>query len=97
MFSSTVSPRSSRDNWKVRIRPVFARWSGRIPRRLLPFRLMPPESGSNTPASTLNNVDLPAPFGPMMPVTVPRSISSVQRESAWKPPNDFMTSVAASI
>jgi hypothetical protein len=81
-FSSTVRPRSSREIWNVRTRPVFARWSGRMPRRLRPFSATAPESGSSNPPSTLNSVDFPAPFGPMMPVTVPRSISSVQRASA---------------
>jgi hypothetical protein len=33
-----------------------------------------PEVGGNSPATTLNSVDLPAPLGPIRPVIEPVSI-----------------------
>ena len=42
-----------------------------------PSRVMVPESGRSSPAIIRMRVDLPAPFGPAMPITSPgrRSIS----------------------
>src|SRR6266542_5303421 len=41
---------------------------------------------------TLNSVVLPAPLGPMRPVTYPTSTSSETSESAWMPPKRTETS-----
>src|SRR5690349_13721327 len=97
MFSSTVSSPSSREIWKVRTRPMLARSSARRPRMLRPSKTTSPDSGTSSPPSTLKSVDLPAPFGPMMPVMLWRAISSEQPESASKPPNDLTRAFAVSI
>jgi hypothetical protein len=82
MFSSTVRPPSSREIWNVRTSPARARRSGRKPRMLAPSNRTSPASGSIAPASTLKSVDLPAPFGPMMPVMLPAAIVSEHPASA---------------
>src|SRR5207253_4040919 len=96
MFSSTVSSPSSREIWKVRTRPIRARSSARRPRMLRPSKITSPDCGASSPPSTLKSVDLPAPFGPMMPVMLCRAISSEQPESASKPPNDLLSALAVS-
>jgi hypothetical protein len=58
-----------------------------------------PLSGVMLPATRLNSVDLPAPFGPMSPVIEPRSTRSEQLLTARKPPKrllTFCTSMTAS-
>src|SRR3954468_6767560 len=64
---------------------------------LRPSNSTSPDSGARRPPSTLKRVDLPAPFGPMMPVMVCGAISSEQPASAGNPPKDFVSSAAASI
>src|ERR1700749_2702138 len=58
-----------------------------------------PLSGTILPATRLNSVDLPAPFGPISPVTEPRATLSEQFFTAAKPPKlllTFWTSITAS-
>ena len=71
-FSATVWAADSAMFWKVRATPSAAIRCGRSPvsvgrRRSAPRR---PPAGRR-PDSTLNSVDLPAPFGPMTACTVP--------------------------
>ncbi len=96
MFSSTVrEPKSSR-RWKVRPRPSLARrWAGSWS-MLRPCRLTCPPSGRRTPVMTLNSVVLPAPFGPIRPVTVPSAASMVTWSRAVCPPKRTVTSLTSS-
>ena len=58
-----------------------------------------PLSGVMLPATMLNRVDLPAPLGPIRPVTEPRATLSEQLETAVSPPKlllTFPTSMTAS-
>src|SRR5690349_10200026 len=87
MFSlAVIEPNTSR-RWNVRASPRRARRAGesfvmsRSPSRTRP------SFGLWRPLITLNRVVLPAPFGPIKPVTDPPSTSSVNRSSAWTPPN----------
>src|SRR4051794_25686404 len=50
-----------------------------------------PLSGAILPATRLNRVDLPAPFGPINPVTDPRSTCSEQLFTASSPPKRLVT------
>ena len=47
-----------------------------------------PDAASTAPASTPNNVDLPAPLGPMMPVTTPAGNRTEAPSNAWSPEID---------
>src|ERR1700728_423653 len=49
-----------------------------------------PASGCNRPVIRLNNVDLPAPFGPMMPSASPRATSRLTPSTALSEPNDLV-------
>src|SRR5262249_42093768 len=67
-------------------------------RRLIsaPQNTTRPAVGRTEPAMMLNNVDLPAPFGPMMPHTSPRWMTSETSRSAVTPPNAIETASSAS-
>jgi hypothetical protein len=58
-----------------------------VPLRSSPLKRIDPLEGVSTPDSTLKNVLLPAPLGPMMEVTRPGRNSVVTPCSATKPPN----------
>src|SRR5215210_140959 len=45
-----------------------------------------PLTGRSKPDMMLRSVDLPAPFGPIRPVTTPRGTSKLTSESATTPP-----------
>src|SRR5213080_1577028 len=45
---------------------------GRSPTRPTPLKVMCPPSGRTSPVTTLKNVVLPAPLGPMSPMMAPR-------------------------
>ena len=47
--------------------------------------------GANVPATMLNSVDLPAPFGPISPVIEPFSTFSEQSSTASKLPKRLLT------
>src|SRR4029077_17639476 len=47
-----------------------------------------PPSGRMSPVIRLNNVDLPAPFGPMMPSASPGATSRLTPSTAFSEPND---------
>src|SRR5690606_26307881 len=56
-----------------------------------PLKVIVPRWGLTTPVITLNSVVLPAPFGPMRPVTLWGAIVSPTSESAARPPNRTVT------
>src|SRR5215471_8220221 len=58
----------------------------------LPSRMISPRFGACRPVITLNSVVLPAPFGPMRPLILPASTSSVALSTAISPPNCTDTS-----
>ena len=68
-FSTTVSPPNRPTPCSVRAMPRPASRCGRRPVSSRSPNWMVPESGLTNPHSTLSKVVLPAPFGPMMPVT----------------------------
>src|SRR5258707_14252334 len=49
------------------------------------------------PARTLNNVDLPAPLGPIRPEMVPRAMVNETPSTARRPPKSLVTFRSASI
>src|SRR5436305_9549201 len=57
---------------------------------------MRPEVGGRSPLRQLNIVDLPAPFGPMSPTISPSATLIDASDTAWKPPNCFVTALASS-
>src|SRR5580704_14543241 len=59
--------------------------------RYVPSKTMSPISGRSCPHTQLNNVVLPAPFGPTRPTHSPADTSNVMLETAWMPPNDLQT------
>jgi len=65
----TVRLRHSRGVWNVRISPSLEMTSGRLPTSGSPANLMLPESGLPNPDTRSTTVLLPAPFGPISPVT----------------------------
>jgi hypothetical protein len=52
-----------------------------------PSKTIRPLVGRITPVSELKNVDLPAPFGPMIPRISPRGTAMLTLLTAAKPPN----------
>src|SRR3954452_565501 len=52
---------------------------------------MPPPSAREKPVSTLNRVGLPAPSGPISPVTAPSGIAKSAPSTARSPPNLLTT------
>ncbi len=79
-FSRALNSSNSVMIWNERATPLPAIACGAIPATSSPSRRMRPRLGFTRPVSTLKNVVLPAPFGPMMPCSSPsvtsRSISS---------------------
>src|SRR5207248_643559 len=64
----------------------WARDEGLRPRRLRPPRPTSPDAGRTVPVHALNVVVLPAPLGPMSPVTVPPSARNDTLSTATSPP-----------
>ena len=54
----------------------------------LPFISSEPDSTSTKPESALNNVVLPAPFGPINPTTSLACRSKLIFDNAFKPPKE---------
>src|SRR5918993_1409256 len=54
--------------------------------------MIPPESGSSSPASILSSVVLPAPFGPHRPTRSPSPICHVTWSMSVRSPKDFVSS-----
>src|SRR5690606_13052631 len=91
MFSSTESMLSAFVSWNVRICPSCETLNAGIPERAVPLNDHSPEFGLSKPDSRLNRVVLPAPFGPMRAVMMPRWISRWSTSTAERPPNCRVT------
>src|SRR5262245_31606903 len=65
-FSSTVAPGRIFVIWYERAIAFCAMRCGGSPAMSSPAKTMRPAVGRSTPVTQLKNVDLPAPFGPMM-------------------------------
>src|SRR5271157_2023421 len=66
------------------------RWCGFDRVMSTPFRRIPPSSAASVPAMRLNKHDLPAPLGPMIPMTSPRSIRRLMASATLSAPNDLL-------
>src|SRR5216110_954080 len=64
---------------------------GRSPARLAPASAMRPPSGRISPVTTLKNVVLPAPLGPISPMIAPCGTSRSTSFRATTPPNCLTT------
>src|SRR5438105_711244 len=62
-----------------------------------PPRYTRPPDGSMSPVTTLNNVGLPAPLGPMRPVTQPGATVADTESTATLPPKRTVTSRSSRI
>src|SRR3954471_4424499 len=76
--------------------PIRARLNGDPPVMSAPSRVTLPALGFCRPVITLKSVVLPAPFGPIRPVTCPGSTWSSASESAMSPPNRTLIASADS-
>ena len=86
-FSRTDSePKISR-RWKVRAMPSRARLCGLRPVMSVPSKVIRPALMVCRPQMALKHVVLPAPLGPMSPVTEPASTVSFTPRNACTPPN----------
>src|SRR6266496_575306 len=96
MFSMTVSVGKIRVSWKVRPMPSPNTRCGGAFVILAPSTYTSPASSRSYPVITLNSVVLPEPLGPISPVMLPRSTSTVQPPSACTPPKALHTPSARS-
>ena len=95
-FSSTVESSNSSMFWKVRAMPSSAIPEAGRSRMLSPSKRTAPSAGSQNRETRLKRVDLPAPFGPTMANTSPRSTENETRSRAVTPPNRRVTSRTSS-
>src|SRR5690349_18451144 len=95
-LSRTLSRPNSSSRWNVRARPCLARRAGPIRVTSLPSSTTCPEDGLRRPHTMSKSVLLPAPFGPINPVTWPRSAVTVTPSSARLPPKATVTPLASS-
>ena len=85
-FSSTGRCASTRAVWNVRATPSRDIPAGLRPPTLCPSSTTSPDCGVSRPLRISTRVDLPAPFGPISPVTVPRLMLKLQSATARAPP-----------
>jgi hypothetical protein len=71
-FSSALRLGNRPTPWRVLEMPILVSLCARIRCSGLPSKRTSPESGFRNPLITLKTVVLPAPLGPIKPVTVPR-------------------------
>ncbi len=95
MLSRTVREVKSSSRWYVRARPRRARAAGPALVTSCPSMRTRPDRGSSSPLTTLNSVVLPAPLGPMRPVTPPSATERETSLSTWAPPKATETSVTS--
>src|SRR3954447_12004436 len=95
-FSRTVRCGKSPRACSVRAMPSPARSRGWCRRRTPPCHASRPDCGRVNPQTTLNNVVLPAPLGPMTPTTSPEPTDAETRSSAVSPPKRTVTSCTSS-
>ena len=91
-LSRTVSEPNASSRWKVRPIPRLARRCTGVWETLRPLNRTMPRVGFCSPLITLKQVVLPAPFGPMSPVTRPDSATNDAWLTAVTPPNWTTTS-----
>src|SRR5580704_13962361 len=91
-FSLAVREPNSSRRWKVRASPSRARRWGFMAVMSVSNKCTVPRSGACNPLITLKRVVLPAPFGPMSPVTVPGCTIRLVSVSAETPPKRTATS-----
>ena len=70
-LSNALRSENSTVPWNVRTRPLAATRCGFIPVTSRPSNSIRPDDGFMTPLRRLKNVLLPAPLGPMTPMTSP--------------------------
>ena len=75
-FSRTVAPGRRLVIWYERAIAFFEIWCGGSPVMSSPSNTMRPLVGVRTPVMQLNNVDLPAPLGPMIARISARGMAS---------------------
>src|ERR1700723_954831 len=96
-FSNTERCSNGKGIWKDRPRPARQRCSGGKPVMSRPSSRMRPRSGRSMPVMRLNRVDLPAPFGPMMPSASPRASDKSMSLATTIMPNALETDFSSSI
>src|SRR5690606_30604947 len=93
--SRTLSMTDSRGNtravWKVRTMPARAIAYAGLPDRSWPWKCQDPPSAFSNPVSTLKNVVLPAPLGPIRGTIEPWSTWNSSTDTATTPPKDRCT------
>src|SRR5262249_4346907 len=90
-FSRTVRSPKSSSRWNVRAMPRRARLYGASELISRASRRIAPELGLSKPHTALKSVVLPAPFGPIRPVTMPASAATSTSSSATCPPKRTVT------
>src|SRR5439155_1223686 len=83
--------------WNVLGRPRRFTPSGGNPVMSSPQKRTVPADGACSPDTTLNRVDLPAPFGPITENTWPASTATLTRVSAASAPKRLETSATSRI
>jgi len=86
-FSRTVAPGRMLVIWYERAIALREMACGGNPAMSSPLNTIRPLVGRITPVSELKNVDLPAPFGPMIPRISPRGTERLTLLTAARPPN----------
>ncbi len=86
-FSRTDNDPKTSSLWKVRAMPSRARLCGLSAVMSVPSKETFPAWRDWRPQMALKSVVLPAPLGPMRPVTVPGSTTRSTPRNAWTPPN----------
>src|SRR5689334_3941701 len=85
-FSSAVAFGRMLVIWYERAMPLREMRSADAPATSSPSNRICPEEGRNTPVRQLKTVLFPAPFGPIIARTSPRSTAKLTRLSAVRPP-----------
>ena len=93
-LSKTVISLNRRIFWNVLARPIAVILYGFTPFSFTAFpsfsNSIVPSLGTYTPVNMLNNVVLPAPFGPIRPTSSPSLISIFTLEFAQRPSKFFV-------
>ena len=90
-LSSTLNAGNGRTSWKVRAMPRRHIASGGKPPIGSPAKVIVPSSGVIAPAIILNNVVLPAPFGPITANSAPSGTSKLTLSTATRPRKRLLT------
>ena len=72
--------------WNVRPMRRAVIWCGVLPTSSVSLKRMLPELARYTPVIRLKTVVLPAPLGPMSPISSPSSSARLKPASAHSPP-----------